>query len=429
MIKSLGMLKNIPLNTDLNDLFLIEEECGGYRCLYPNTQLNYPVNDTGYLIITKAKTVGEMLYVTKRGIYRRSFYIKNNQAKIITNWSKLSLGSNLREVSDLTTRGLMSFSEVKGVIQKYLVNYDPTHLNNVINSKADKHLLNNYYNKTGGNLHHYRRLSTGVHIKNHHNIYFNAGLGIRQNFSNAITGTPGTPPTPPNHIPFYNNGSPNADLANHLYEIEKSPDGHYRHGNIIGLYDPNYLDIGDRWGDMRLESVTLRSNIHPHLNANQIPGHWDRRMVTQEDLRWKLVFDARAGHKDVTVSFHDTIHEVIIQGYSDFNNGGYEDLEPMHFIPGIYCRLNYYHHTFIWNRDGHNRMIVERTRSWQSATSYGDERSYTNASGSITKSFCPLCNHGDRYRRLKKYSFNEEFYFNINGNFHNNVSIRRIWVR
>ena len=84
MIRTLGNLKNIPLNTDLNDLFLLDEEIGGYRCLYPNTQLNYPVNDTGYLIITKAKNVGEMLYVTKRSIYRRSFYIKNNQAKIIT---------------------------------------------------------------------------------------------------------------------------------------------------------------------------------------------------------------------------------------------------------------------------------------------------------------------------------------------------------
>lgn len=420
MIRTLGNLKNIPLNTDLNDLFLLDEEIGGYRCLYPNTQLNYPVNDTGYLIITKAKNVGEMLYVTKRSIYRRSFYIKNNQAKIITNWGKMSLGNNLRDIPDLTTRGLMSFSEVRGVIQKYLVNYDPTRLNNVINSKADKHKLNEYYNKTGGNLHHYRRLSTGVHIRNGHNMYFNSGVGLRQNFWAQITGGPGQPPTSPNHIYFYNNSSPNNELANHLFEIEKSSDGHYRHGNMIGLYDINFIDIGDRWHDMRLHNFTINSNNHPVMHANQIPGNWDKKIVTQEDLRWKLIFDARAGHKDITVTYHDTIHEVIVQGYSDFNNGAYEDLEPMHFIPGIYCRLNYYHHTFVWNRDGHNRIIIERTRSWSSSGW---------SKGSITKSFCPLCNHGDRSTRLSKYLFGFASEFNSKGDFHNNVSIRRIWVR
>ena len=408
MIKTLGNIKNIPRNTRLETLFQYESG-EGYRCLNPDVLLGYPTSTPGYIFILKKENYGEMVYVSKNRIYRKSYYLltKFGSASLkptmkpeqITDWEEITL-SNQSRTGGLTDVGLFRLDDIYHLVRKYLTPYDDRGLWNDVNTKLTRANLNDYMinnwddNRNGPTwgvgptrIQPYR----GSHLnftRPHHLRYYHRGAGAGVHH----------PETPFGHTPFRNE---NNDWNNiqHMYGL-LNMSGH-THMNVIGYHGNYGTDSGLRIGEAGHyhSEAEFSSNMKPVIMGGGIPG-W-QEVVTVNDMTWRLVFDSGGAYvRDWTApaDLHSK-PEFLIQCCVKYQDRNYEDLEPIRVIPGVYFHAFAFHGGIHWNHSVHCRIWIQFD---------GD---------SYRKTHCPVC----------KGTFGNRLNDGFDGAW--SLSLRRVWTR
>lgn len=408
MIKTLGSVKNIPRNVRLDTLFQYESG-EGYRCLYPDTLQGYPTSVPGYLFILKRKNYGEMIYVTKSKIYRKSYYIltKLGSATLkplakpeqITDWEEITLSNDHRS-SGIEDLGLFTLDEIFNLVRKYLTPFDDSWHWSELNQKLSRAtLVNNYMINNGDDVRNGATWVTGIHrvkpgrghvnVKRPHHLryyYRNNGYGNQQ------------PSTQAHMVPFNNNDN---DLANiqHLHSL-LDQNGH-ANMNIMGYHGNYSSDGGLRIGEAGVnhDRAELFSSLKPVVMGGGIPG-W-QEVVTRDDLTWRMIFDSgSAVIRDWTVPGDlQGKPEFLIQCCINYQNRNYEVLEPIRVFPGVYYHAHCFHGAIHWNHSAHCRIWIQYD---------GD---------SYRKTHCPVC----------KGSYGSNLNTIFDGAW--SISLRRVWTR
>nr|DAN62881.1 MAG TPA: C2H2 type zinc-finger protein [Caudoviricetes sp.] len=408
MIKTLGSVKNIPMNIQLDSLFQYESG-EGYRCMYPDTLQGYPTSTPGYLFILKRKNYGEMIYITKNKVYRKSYYIltKLGSANLkplakpeqMTDWEVITLSNDHRS-SGIEDTGLFRIDEIVELVRKYLTPFDDTWHNREIDKKLTRAtLVNDYMINNGDDVRNgptwgvgTTRINSGrghLNFKRPHHLryYHRNGQGTRV-----------PPETLPAHVPFRNENNDYNNIV-HMYNLLNQT-GHASI-NIIGYHGNYTVDRGVRIGEagQNHDRSEIFSNYKPVIMGGGIPG-W-QEVITKDDLTWRMIFDSGAAViRDWTVPAD--LHgkpEFLIQCCINYQNQNYEDLEPIRVIPGVYFHAHCFHGAIHWNHSAHCRIWIQFD---------GD---------SYPKSHCPVC----------KRAFGRRRNLNFDGAW--SISLRRVWTR
>lgn len=354
MIYSIGSMKNLPGDFNLNsipDYFKknLFTTSVGFRCYYPSIINNYPIEEKGILYINKLGNMLKMYYFCKNATYVSvGVYIGNTVRKI--DWYQV-VDSRHTSMYDRTNsaKKLVSDSDIKQIIDTFITKYDDSELWRMIEPKFKKELWNGYTSKN--NPHIWRRNAVIINTNN--------GLIVKGN--NVVI-------------------SKNRGLA------VQSPSGSSIRSwvtdpqDLYGAYNHSVTAISS---DRKL---LIQSRNRPVVQCNEAGGG-NRDIVIRSDLRWKQMYNGRQGLRGISYPGH--AREVIVQLYTDVGgrthramhphpgykwgklpygrhegwfwediypptyqiggevvNGivgrdkGYKEYAPMHFIKGIYNRIN-----------------------------------------------------------------------------------------
>lgn len=408
MIKTLGNLKNVPRNIQIDTLFQYESG-EGYRCLYPDTLQGYPTSVPGYLFVLKRKNYGEMIYITKNKVYRKSYYILTKlgssslkplaKPEQITDWETITLSNDHRS-SGLEDLGLFRIEEIIELVRKYLTPFDDTWHINELNKKLQRStLVNEYMVNNWDDVRNddtwamgTTRITPGrgqLNFKRPHHLryYHRNGQGVRI-----------SPETPVNHVPLRNENNDYNNM-NHLMNMLNQT-GHASM-NIIGYHGNYGADRGVRIGEAGQghDRAELFSNLKPVVMGGGIPG-W-QEVVTRDDLTWRMIFDSGpAVIRDWTIpGDRQGCPEFLIQCCINYQDRNYEDLEPIRVFPGVYFHAHCFHGAIHWNHSAHCRIWIQYD---------GD---------TYAKSHCPVCK--GRFFKTRNRNFDGSW----------SISLRRVWAR
>ena len=386
MIHSIGSLRNLPANINLNSIpyyFKTNQftTSVGFRCYYPTTINNYPVEKKGLLFVDKIKNLLKLYYFTKDATYiSSSIYIGNTIKKL--DWFQVvdarhnSIFNNVTDVKKLVTD-----KDVQTIVDRFLSTYDDTELWKSIEPKFHKDLWNQYANKQD------------PHIRRANEVYIATNRGVVVRGGNIHTSRRGITVRRPEtgaRFSVYSDGA------------------HYIVGNLVQGNTHFYSD----------RKLLLQSRNRPIVQSGDA-GNGNREIVIRADLRWKQMYNGRQGLRSIAYPGH--AREVIVQLYTDVGgrthrtrypypnlelgatiygktdrylydriydparyglggevvNGiigrdrGYKEYAPMHFIKGVYNRINQdtafiEHHgncTITLNSIGYDNIVNGRSTS------------------------------------------------------------------
>lgn len=355
MIYSIGSMKNIPADFNLNsipDYFKtnVFTTSVGFRCYYPSLVNNYPIEENGILYINRSGNMLKMYFFTKNATYISvGLYIGNTIRKI--DWYQVIDGRH-NSIYDNANIGkkLVTDSDVKKIVDTFLTKYDDTELWRMIEPKFKKDEWNGYAN------------SANPHIRRGNNININTDRGIVIKGSNVV-------------------------ISKDRGLMVQSPSGSSMRawvGGSINLYGNHQNSITAIGSDRKL---VVQSRNRPIVQSNDAGGG-NREIVIRADVRWKQMYNGRQGLRSIAYPAH--AKEVIVQLYTDVggrsyivkypetmisfgirrnDNGntqyisdrpevdlgirgkaghgtqtarqrGYKEFAPMHFVKGLYNRIN-----------------------------------------------------------------------------------------
>ena len=282
MIHSIGSLRNLPANINLNsipDYFKTNQftTSVGFRCYYPTTINNYPVEKKGLLFVDKIKNLLKLYYFTKDATYiSSSIYIGNTIKKL--DWFQVvdarhnSIFNNVTDVKKLVTD-----KDVQTIVDRFLSTYDDTELWKSIEPKFHKDLWNQYANKQD------------PHIRRANEVYIATNRGVVVRGGNIHTSRRGITVRRPEtgaRFSVYSDGA------------------HYIVGNLVQGNTHFYSD----------RKLLLQSRNRPIVQSGDA-GNGNREIVIRADLRWKQMYNGRQGLKSIAYPGH--AREVIVQLYND----------------------------------------------------------------------------------------------------------------
>lgn len=381
MLHSIGSMKNLPANINLNsipDYFKNNSftTSVGFRCFYPSLVNNYPVEKKGLLYIDKINNLLKMYYFTKDATFISSgIYIGNTVRKI--DWFQIVDGRHSSIFDDTySSKKLVTNKDIQIIVDRFITKYDDTQLWKELESKFHKDLWNQYTNKQdpylrrGGEV--FVNTNGGVIVINNNIHGSKRGIRLRR---------------------------PESGASMNVYS-----DGAY---HIIGnLVQGNTHIHSDR-------KLFLQSRNRPIVQSGDAGGG-NREIVIRADIRWKQMYNGRQGLKSIAYPGH--AREVIVQLYNDVGGrvnrvthpepmrhfvwrdrpknrhviayeldvtGGkatneqtdyfgrvrdYKEYAPMHFVKGIYNRINQdtafvnHHGNCIITLDNAGRGFIEQER-------------------------------------------------------------------
>lgn len=353
MLHSIGSMKNLPADFNLNsipDYFKehIFTTSVGFRCYHPTLVNNYPVEENGILYINKMNNLLKVYYFTKNATYiSTGLYIGNTVRKI--DWFQVMDGRHSSIYNNDSTKKFVTDNDVKTIVETYLTRYNDSELWSTIEPKFHKDHWNGYANKNN------------PHIRRGNTVSINTNNGLVVAGSNVVI-------------------SRDRGLA------VQSPSGSSIRATVSGAIDV----LGVRQASVSYivsdRKLVIQSRNRP-IAQNNDAGGGNREIVIRGDLRWKQMYNGRQGLRSIAYPAH--AREVIVQLYTDvggrihrsqynfphfkwgatpFNdergrrwrdinpvefriggepvNGiigrdrGYREYAPMHFIRGLYNRIN-----------------------------------------------------------------------------------------
>ena len=356
---NMGMIKNIPANSNLMNLIKNNTYNGTYRCQYPSILLNYPIDTPGILSINNNKTVSKLTYICKDGIYNRTIY-NNNQD---TGWLRVSKSDNMRKNNLFDEIGLFSNNELKNLILKYLKPYNDAEVRAILNTKATLTEAGSYIYKAESDRHHghlrfggdlYLDVNTAYHME----IPTSSGIRVRH----------------------YNTGALRQITGAATYDNYNNNDGTMS-VNLIGNYlDSTNIYLGES-APLRHKICRYSSDGRPVLESLRYSNLNGQTVALKEDLTWKLIFD-QAGTGTASITFPGNSKECLVQFWLQYSDGSAEDVAPVLFIPGKYHNISAYHGCYQWNKTAHAQLNIM----------YDSDRVFTSQENDIrNKSICKLC--------------------------------------
>lgn len=354
MLHSIGSMKNLPADFNLNSIPDYFKEhvfttSVGFRCYYPSLINNYPVEEKGILYINKMNDLLKIYYFTKNSTYVSvGLYIGNTIRKI--DWFQVMDGRHTSIYNnDITGKKFVTDNDINTIVNTFLTRYDDTELWRMIEPKFHKDQWNGYANKVN------------PHIRRGNTISINTNNGLIVAGNNVVI-------------------SRDRGLA------VQSPSGSTIRAAVSGAIDV----LGTRQASVSyVESnrkLLIQSRNRPMVNSTET-GAGNKEIVIRSDLRWKQMYNGRQGLRSISYPAH--AREVIVQLYTDtggrvhrsqYNfpllkwgmtpfgdfsgqrwrdinprdfgiggepvNGiigrdrGYKEYAPMHFIRGVYNRIN-----------------------------------------------------------------------------------------
>ena len=355
MLYSIGSMKNLPADFNLNsipDFFKqrIFSTSVGFRCYFPSLRNNYPVEEKGILYINKMNDMLKIYYFTRSATYVSvGIYIGNTIRKI--EWYQVMDGRHSSVYdSKIIGKKFVSDSDVKEIVNTFLTRYDDTELWNLIDTKFHKDQWKGYTNKHD------------PHIRRGKVVSINTNEGVVVGKQDVVTSKDR------GIAVFANNGSAMAVFAT-------------GERNILGHHQKSTTYIHtDR-------KLLIQSRNRPVVRGNDAGQGGNKEIVIRADIRWKQLYNGRQGLKDI--SYPPQAREVIVQLYNDvagrvhrsqyphpgyrwglipfgrtegalwddihppqYQIGGeavsgimgrdrdYKEYAPMHFVRGIYNRIN-----------------------------------------------------------------------------------------
>ena len=386
MLHSIGSMKNLPADFNLNGIPEYFKEhvfttSVGFRCYYPSLINNYPVEEKGILYINKMNDLLKIYYFTKNATYVSvGLYIGNTIRKI--DWYQVMDGRHTSIYNNnITGKKFVTDNDVKTIVETFLTRYNDSELWRMIEPKFHKDQWNGYANKEN------------PHIRRGNTISVNTNNGLVVAGNNVVI-------------------SRDRGLA------VQSPSGSSIRATVSGPIDVlnnrqesvSYI-VSDR-------KLLIQSRNRPIVQSNDAGGG-NREIVIRGDLRWKQMYNGRQGLRSIAYPGH--AREVIVQLYTDVGgrthrtrypypnlelgatiygktdrylydriydparyglggevvNGiigrdrGYKEYAPMHFIKGVYNRINQdtafiEHHgncTITLNSIGYDNIVNGRSTS------------------------------------------------------------------
>lgn len=339
MNKLIGTVRNLPRGLDLRSLHRYLKDIPfrtsvGFRCLYPDKSLNYPINAIGFLLVTRVNKAMELTYATAEATYVSGIIQLDNTTHLKEiPWLQLAdgrhkVGSNNVSMDRLS---ILTDTEIKELIDKYILPFDDKALWEALADKLTKERMDLYTTSWDPNIERSNGTTLGT----------DRGMIVTNH--NVIAGT--------------TNGDPTSGLKVLL-----------RNGSMVMAANSQLRPViyGHQFeGDTRITGngkMVIRCQHRPVLSTfGEITQDKNREVALRVDLRWKLFYNGRQGIKDMSYPAH--AREVLVQLYTDVggrihrNNAGalwrdelYAEFEPMHFIRGVYNVVNQdsgfcYHHS------------------------------------------------------------------------------------
>ena len=355
MLHSIGSMKNLPADFNLNGIPEYFKEhvfttSVGFRCYYPSLINNYPVEEKGILYINKMNDLLKIYYFTTNATYVSvGLYIGNTIRKI--DWYQVMDGRHTSIYNNnITCKKFVTDNDVKTIVETFLTRYNDSELWRMLEPKFHKDQWNGYANKEN------------PHIRRGNTISINTNNGLVVAGNNVVI-------------------SRDRGLA------VQSPSGSSIRATVSGPIDVlnnrqesvSYI-VSDR-------KLLIQSRNRP-IAQNGDAGGGNREIVIRGDLRWKQMYNGRQGLR--SISYPGNAREVIVQLYTDVGGRSfvvrypevmaffgirfdtpdntryigdkhevelgirgkagfgvqtarqraYKEFAPMHFIKGIYNRIN-----------------------------------------------------------------------------------------
>lgn len=350
MLHSIGSMKNLPADFNLNsipDYFKdhVFTTSVGFRCYYPSLINNYPVEEKGILYINKMNDLLKIYYFTKNATYVSvGLYIGNTIRKI--DWYQVIDGRHTSIYNnDITGKKFVTDNDIKTIVNTFLTRYDDTELWRMLEPKFHKDQWNGYTNKVN------------PHIRRGNTIVINTNNGLIVAGNDVL-------------------------ISKDRGLMVQSPSGSSIRTAVTGPQDV----LGLRQSSVTYinsdRKLLIQSRNRPIVQSNDAGGG-NREIVIRGDLRWKQMYNGRQGLR--SISYPANAREVIVQLYTDtggrtfivkypepmrffsirWNNQyidkhevelgirgkagfgiqtarqrSYKEYAPMHFIRGIYNRIN-----------------------------------------------------------------------------------------
>lgn len=339
MNKLIGTIRNLPRGINLKNMATYLKDFPfmtsvGFRCLYPDKSLSYPIEAIGFLIVTRVNKSMQLTYASAEATYVSGIIRLDDTAflKEVT-WTQIADGRHKVGSTNVSQDILciLTDQEIKELIDKYIIPFDDKLLWEALSDKMTKESMKLYTTKWDPNI----ERGVGTNIITDRGIYVTG--------HNVIAGTASGDPYSGVRV-MMRNGSMSMAINSKLRPV---------------IYGHQFE------GDTRITGsgkMVLRCQHRPILSTfGEITADKNRDVAIRADLRWKIFYNGRQGLKDITYPAH--AREVLVQLYTDVggrihrNNAGalwrdeyYAEFEPMHFIKGVYNVINQdsgfcYHHS------------------------------------------------------------------------------------
>ena len=293
MIYSIGSMKNLPSDFNLNsipDYFKknVFTTSVGFRCYYPSIINNYPIEEKGILYINKLGNMLKMYYFCKNATYVSvGVYIGNTVRKI--DWYQV-VDSRHTSIYDRnnSAKKLVSDNNIKQIIDTFITKYDDSELWRMIEPKFKKEHWNGYTNKNN------------PHIWRKNAVIINTNNGLIVKGSNVVI-------------------SKNRGLS------VQSPSGSSIRSWVTDpqvLYGVQQKSVTAINSDRKL---LIQSRNRPIVQSNDAGGG-NREIVIRSDVRWKQMYNGRQGLR--SISYPANAREVIVQLYTDVGGRNYRAMHP-----------------------------------------------------------------------------------------------------
>ena len=287
MLHSIGSMKNLPADFNLNsipDYFKehIFTTSVGFRCYHPSLVNNYPVEENGILYINKMNNLLKVYYFTKNATYiSTGLYIGNTVRKI--DWFQVMDGRHSSIYNNDSTKKFVTDNDVKTIVETYLTRYNDAELWSMIEPKFHKDQWNGYANKDN------------PHIRRGNSVIINTNNGLVVAGNNVVI-------------------SRDRGLA------VQSPSGSSIRAAVSGAIDV----LGARQASVSYivsdRKLVIQSRNRPIVQSNDAGGG-NREIVIRGDLRWKQMYNGRQGLR--SISYPGNAREVIVQLYTDVGGRSY----------------------------------------------------------------------------------------------------------
>lgn len=288
MLHSIGSMKNLPADFNLNgipDYFKehIFTTSVGFRCYYPSLINNYPVEEKGILYINKMNDLLKIYYFTKNATYVSvGLYIGNTIRKI--DWYQVIDGRHTSIYNnDITGKKFVTDNDIKTIVNTFLTRYDDTELWRMLEPKFHKDQWNGYTNKVN------------PHIRRGNTIVINTNNGLIVAGNDVL-------------------------ISKDRGLMVQSPSGSSIRTAVTGPQDV----LGLRQSSVTYinsdRKLLIQSRNRPIVQSNDAGGG-NREIVIRGDLRWKQMYNGRQGLR--SISYPANAREVIVQLYTDTGGRSY----------------------------------------------------------------------------------------------------------